>query len=74
MGRTHLNDVGQRSWLVLSILAKEDLEMLHHFFNMWCDKELPRMMAATCTVLLPLPPKLRPDMSGICYRLSNIPL
>jgi hypothetical protein len=32
---------GLMARLVVNVLGKEGLEMLRHFFHMWCDKELP---------------------------------
>jgi hypothetical protein len=58
----------------LSILAKEGLEMLGHFLNMWCGKEMPCIEGFNLHRLASFTPKLRPDMSGIRHRPSYKPL
>ena len=65
---------GQRAWLIVSILYKKGLDMLGHFFNMWCGKEVPCSDSANLHRLTPSSTKLWPDMSGIRYRPSDRPL
>ncbi|GKS63649.1 hypothetical protein YTPLAS72_09530 [Nitrospira sp.] len=53
--------------------GKEGLEMFRDFFHVWCDKKLSGIDSRDLNDPTSLGSKLMPDMSGICYRRSDIP-